>query len=236
MPIRERFMRKLGELQAEILKMGTMVDDQLTIALEALDQLDLDKAKEVIAIDLQVNEARFKIEEECFALIVTQQPAASDLRRVVAAMNIIVDLERMGDQAKGIAKVIPYILKYPRQPQPVEMQQMGRMVDNMLTQAMQAYAGENVELARWVIQQDDEVDALYANVFSQVIDFMADTKKTKRVEAAYEILRAARELERFGDLATNIAERTIYQVTGSMEEINLDRDDAAEEPRGDLLS
>ncbi len=232
MPIRERFMRKLGELQADILKMGNMVDDQLTVALEALENLDLEKAQEVILLDKQVNEARFSIEEDCFTLIVTQQPAAGDLRRVVAAMNIIVDLERMGDQAKGIAKVIPYILKYPHHSQPAELQQMGRMVDNMLSQAMQAYARENVDLARAVIKQDDEVDALYARVFSQVMYFMADTKKAKRVEAAYEILRAARELERFGDLATNIAERTIYQVTGSMEEINVDRDDAAEEPRG----
>lgn len=232
MPIRERFMRKLGELQADILKMGNMVDDQLTLALEALENLDLEKAQEVILLDKQVNEARFSIEEDCFTLIVTQQPAAGDLRRVVAAMNIIVDLERMGDQAKGIAKVIPYILKYPHHSQPAELQQMGRMVDNMLSQAMQAYARENVDLAGAVIKQDDEVDALYARVFSQVMYFMADTKKAKRVEAAYEILRAARELERFGDLATNIAERTIYQVTGSMEEINVDRDDAAEEPRG----
>lgn len=231
MPIRERFMRKLGDLQADILKMGTLVDDQLTLVLDALENLDLEKAREVIVLDKQVNEARFSIEEDCFTLIVTQQPAAGDLRRVVAAMNIIVDLERMGDQAKGIAKVIPYILKYPHHPQPGELQQMGRMVDNMLSQAMEAYAYENVGLARAVIQQDDEVDALYANVFTQVMFYMADTKKAKRVEAAYEILRAARELERFGDLATNIAERTIYQVTGSMEEVNVDRDDAAEEPR-----
>jgi phosphate transport system protein len=102
----------------------------------------------------------------------------------------------------------------------------------MLTQAMQAYAHENIDLARLVIQQDDEVDDLYARVFSQVMAYMADTKKPQRVEAAYEILRAARELERFGDLATNIADRTIYQITGSMEEVDVDRDDAAEEPRG----
>lgn len=232
MPIRERFMRKLGELQEAILQMGVLVDEELQLALSALDDLDPVKAEEVLALDQAVNAARFDIEDECFTLIVTQQPAASDLRAVIAAMNIIVDLERMGDQAKGIAKVIPHILKYPKQPQPPELKIMGQMVGVMHRQAMQAYAHENVELARSVTQQDDEVDNLYAQVFGQVIGFMADTKKPNKIEAAYEVLRVARELERFGDLATNIAERTIYLVTGSIEEINIDLDDAAEEPRG----
>ena len=232
MLIRERFMRKLGELQEAILKMGTLVDEELQLALVALDELDIVKAQEVHLLDQEVNKARFEIENACFTLIVTQQPAASDLRKVISAMNIIIDLERMGDQAKGIAKVIPHILKYPAQPQPIELKQMGTMVSVMLRQAMQAYAHENVELARAVTQQDDEVDNLYAQVFGQVMGFMADTKKPKKIEAAYEVLRAARELERFGDLATNIAERTIYLITGSIEEINIDLDDAAEEPRG----
>jgi phosphate transport system protein len=229
-------MRKLAELQEAILKMGVLVEEELQLALVALDELDVVKAREVYALDQEVNKTRFEIEEFCFTLIVTQQPAASDLRRVVSAMNIIVDLERMGDQAKGIAKVIPHILKYPKQPQPPELKQMGHMVTLMLRQAMQAYAHENVDLARAVTEQDDEVDNLYAQVFVQVMGFMADTKKPQKIEAAYEVLRAARELERFGDLATNIAERTIYLVTGSLEEVNVDFDDAEEEPRGGLAT
>ncbi len=228
MLIRERFMRKLAELQEAILKMGVLVDEELQLALVALDELDPVKAQEVQALDQAVNAARFQIEDDCFTLIVTQQPAASDLRRVVSAMNIVVDLERMGDQAKGIAKVIPHILQYPKQPQPPELKLMGQIVGVMLRQTMQAYAHENIELARAVTQQDDEVDNLYAQVFGQVMGFMADTKKPQKIEAAYEVLRAARELERFGDLATNIAERTIYQVTGSIEDTNIDLDDAAE--------
>ena len=228
MLIRERFMRKLSELQEAILMMGVLVDEELQLALVALDELDPVKAQEVQALDQAVNAARFQIEDDCFTLIVTQQPAASDLRRVVSAMNIVVDLERMGDQAKGIAKVIPHILQYPKQPQPPELKLMGQIVGVMLRQTMQAYAHENIELARTVTQQDDEVDNLYAQVFGQVMGFMADTKKPQKIEAAYEVLRAARELERFGDLATNIAERTIYQVTGSIEDTNIDLDDAAE--------
>ena len=228
MLIRERFMRKLAELQEAILKMGVLVDEEMQLALVALDELDPVKAQEVQALDQAVNAARFQIEDDCFTLIVTQQPAASDLRRVVSAMNIVVDLERMGDQAKGIAKVIPHILQYPKQPQPPELKLMGQIVGVMLRQTMQAYAHENIELARAVTQQDDEVDNLYAQVFGQVMGFMADTKKPQKIEAAYEVLRAARELERFGDLATNIAERTIYQVTGSIEDTNIDLDDAAE--------
>ncbi|MCP4166794.1 MAG: phosphate signaling complex protein PhoU [Chloroflexi bacterium] len=233
MPIRERFIQKLDELRNDILKMGVLVEGELKLAMEALATLNLEKASEVHLLDQRVNEVRFDIESKCFSLIVLQQPAASDLRRVISAMNIIIDLERMGDQAKGIAKVIPHMHKYPNQHQPAELRQMGDTVLVMMRQAMQAFAHENVALSKGVSELDDEVDALYAKVFHQVMSYMAETKEEDRVEAAYEVLRAARELERFGDLATNIAERTIYMVTGSMEEINVDIDDAAEEPRGD---
>ena len=113
MPMRERFERKLNELQDEILKMGSMVDEELKLALRALENVDSDMARRVHEADKAVNALRFDIEEQCFTLIVTQQPAARDLRAIVAVMNMIVDLERMGDQAKGIAKVIPHIASYP---------------------------------------------------------------------------------------------------------------------------
>ena len=222
MPPRAYFDRMLGELRDDIISMGSRVEAELILALEALDKLSLDGAEQVRAADQLVNKARFDIEEKCFTLIVTQQPAARDLRTVVTAMNIIVDLERMGDQAKGIAKVIPHILKNPDQAQPRALHEMGTMVGKMLNQVMIAYAHGNVDMARLVARQDDEVDALYARVFTEIMDEMAETDKTDNVEAAYEMLRAARELERFGDLATNIAERTIYLVTGSLEEVNVE--------------
>jgi phosphate transport system protein len=219
--MREHFERKLRELQDEILKMGSMVEEELSLALKALDKLDSDLSRQVFEADTTVNNTRFMIEEQCFTLIVTQQPTARDLRAIVAVMNMIVDLERMGDQAKGIAKVIPHLIQHPHQPIPPELKQMGDMVNTMLREVMTAYAHNNLELAQFVANQDDEVDRLFAHVFHQIMEQMAQTKSAVKIEVEYEILRVARELERFGDLATNIAERVIYRVTGNLHETNV---------------
>jgi phosphate transport system protein len=225
MTTRAYFDRMLDELRDNILLMGSRVSEELKLAVRAYAELDLDLAADVFEADKAVNQARFDIEEECFTLIVTQQPAARDLRAIVTAMNVIVDLERMGDQAKGIAKIIPHLLKNPQQERPQELMDMAGEVGGMLDQSMVAYANGNVDLARVVAQQDDKVDALYARVFTKIMDQMAATGNPDKVEAAYELLRVARELERFGDLATNIAERTIYLVTGNFDEVNLDHDE-----------
>ena len=158
--VRAHFDRKLNDLSDHILLMGSRVEEEMKLALEALATLNLDKANEVYAADRTVNRMRFEIEEQCFSLIVTQQPAARDLRTIMTAMNIIVDLERMGDQAKGIAKVIPHLIKQPLIERPPELKQMGDMVSRMLNQVLLAYARANVDLARMIAHQDDEVDML----------------------------------------------------------------------------
>jgi phosphate transport system protein len=228
MIIRQRFERQLNELREDVLKMGSMVEDELHTAMAALETLDTAQAKQVFVADNNVNAIRFDIEEKCFALIVTQQPAARDLRAIVTVMNIIVDLERMGDQAKGIAKVVPHMVQSPDIPKPPELRQMGELVGRMLNQTMTAYARDNTDLALEVAKQDDLVDALYSRVFAQIMAHMAEVKTTEKIEATYEALRAARELERFGDLATNIAERVVYMVTGRFQEMNVDHNDRAE--------
>lgn len=220
MIVRAHFERKLNELRDEILYMGGLVEAELMLALDAFRTLDAEKAKQVSAADRVVNKTRFDIEEKCFSLIVTQQPAARDLRTITTAMNIIIDLERMGDQAKGVAKVVPRLLRMPTQEQPPELWQMGEMVGKMLSQVMLAFANGNIDLARIIAKQDDEVDALYARVFTRLMADMAAAGSPDQVEAAYEVLRVARELERFGDLVTNVGERIIYLVTGSLDEMN----------------
>lgn len=220
--VRAHFDRKLNDLRDAILLMGSRVEEEMKLALEALASLNLDKANEVYAADRAVNRLRFEIEEQCFSLIVTQQPAARDLRTIMTAMNVIVDLERMGDQAKGIAKVIPHLIKQPLVERPPELKQMGDLVSRMLNQVLLAYARTNVDLARLIAHQDDEVDTLYAQVFGKIMVQMAQTNNPGQIEASYELLRVARELERFGDLVTNVAERIIYQETGTLEEINVD--------------
>lgn len=222
MTVRAHFDRKLSELRDDILLMGSLVEQELILALDAYRTLDTAKAKEVAAADRVVNRTRFEIEEKCFSLIVTQQPAARDLRTITTAMNLIIDLERMGDQAKGIAKIVPRILETSTEERPPELMLMGDMVGRMLNQVMLAFSHNNVDLARIIARQDDEVDALYARVFTRIMQQMAAAGSPEKAEIAYELLRVGRELERFGDLVTNVGERIIYLETGSLEEINVE--------------
>jgi len=222
MTLRTHFERKLQELREEILHMGHLVGEELRLALAAFAALDAEKGRAVAVADREVNKARFAIEEKCFSLIVTQQPAARDLRAIITAMNIIVDLERMGDQAKGIAKTIPRLGEIPPQAPLAELQQMGDLVGKMLNQVLIAYAHTNTDLARIIARQDDEVDAIYTQVFTRIMEQMTSAGSSEKAESAYELLRVARELERFGDLVTNVGERIIYQETGALDEINVD--------------
>ena len=219
MSIRHHFDQQLDALRDQILLMGSRVQDELVLALDALTTLDPEKAKAVAAADQVVNEMRFSVEEG-FTLIATQQPAARDLRTIIAAMNVIVDLERMGDQAKGIAKVVPVLRKNPGQEMPGELRQMGSLVQQMLDDAMRAYASSDADLARDVAGRDHVVDALYGKVFTKILQQMAVAATAERAEPIYDTLRVARELERFGDLATNVAERIIYLVTGAHVDMN----------------
>ncbi len=225
MTIRAHFDQQLTELSNNILLMGSRVQEELRLVLDAYNKLDVEKATEVFALDREVNKARFEIEERCFSLIVTQQPAARDLRTIMTAMSIIVDLERMGDQAKGIAKVIPHLRKQLDDTRSLELRQMGELAIRMVDQVMLAYAHNNTDLARIVANMDEEMDTLYARFFGKIMVKMADAVHAEQAETTYELLRVARELERFGDLATNVAERIIYQVTGSYQEINVDRNE-----------
>lgn len=217
--MREKFQQQLNALRDDILVMGSMVEEELKLALQALENLDAALMKEVYAIDKKVNRTRLDIEERCFTIISTQQPTASDLRAIIAVMNMIVDLERMGDQAKGVVKVLPTITQYLSQPLPAELGQMGSMVDKMLHDSMAAYVQEDLDLAEEVVNQDRSVDALFAQLYQAIMKQMAATDNANKVEAWYDVLRVARELERFGDLATNVAERVIYRKTGKIQEV-----------------
>lgn len=213
---REYFDAILDELRDEIITMGSYVGEELRYALAALQELDEAQAAHVSTLDRQVNQIRFKIEERCFMIVATQHPAAGDLRLIFAAANMIVDLERMGDQAKGVAKLIPDLRTQPSLIHPVELRQMGLVAGEMLTDALRAFAEADTDLAKAVAQRDTEVDALYANVFTQIMYMLAQTSDEARVRVVYELLRVARELERFADLVENFAERSIYLYTGEM--------------------
>jgi phosphate transport system protein len=210
----------LNQLRATILTMSEMVDKEMTLAMKALQKKDIELAQEVFAMDDQINAMRYQNERTALLLISTQQPMARDARFILASLFMNVILERMGDKAKSIAKAIPYILQRPNLTIPPELQQMADMGQQMLRDAMQAYAIEDVELALKVANVDDEVDQLYGETFFSVLARLTKTKKPDKVEAIYELIRIARDLERFGDYATDLAERVDFMITGQLADLN----------------
>lgn len=223
---REHFDRELQRLSDSIMLMASRVEEELSIVLAAYERLDPTLATVVTDLDRQVNKMRFEIEEQCIVLIAKQQPTARDLRLIIASLNMIVDLERMGDQTKGVAKALKRLHERPIEKLPSEIGEMGHMVLNMLRQIKEAYANRDIHLAQEVAKQDDEVDKLYARTFTQIMFRLSGSASVEQTEDLYEVLRIAREFERFGDLITNVAERLIFLVTGSMEEVNVEPDEA----------
>jgi phosphate transport system protein len=219
---REHFDRELQQLSDAILLMASRVEEELSIVLAAYERLEPTLASVVSDLDRQVNKMRFEIEEQCLLLIARQQPTASDLRLIIASLNMIVDLERMGDLAKGVAKALKRLHNKPLEKLPSEIADMGHLVLTMLRRIKDAYANRDVALAQQVARQDDEVDKLYARAFTQLMFRLSSSNSLEQTQDDYEVLRIAREFERFGDLITNVAERLVFIVTGSMEETNLE--------------
>ncbi len=219
---RTSFDQRLNQLRSTILSMSDLVTQEMTMAMEALAKKDIALAQEVFAMDDQINALRYQNERTALLLISTQQPMARDARFILASLFMNVILERMGDKAKSIAKAIPHILQRPNLTIPAELSQMADMGQKMLRDAMQAYATEDVALALKVANTDDEVDQLYGETFFLVLARLAKTKKPDKVEAIYELMRIARDLERFGDYATDLAERVDFMITGQLAEMNVD--------------
>ncbi|HLF00892.1 MAG TPA: phosphate signaling complex protein PhoU [Anaerolineales bacterium] len=211
--------REFGQIQDNILRMGSLVDTAIHSSIRCLKNQDAELAKQIIGDDQAINDLRFAIEEECLTLIATQQPMASDLRAVIAAMNIVNDMERMGDHATGIAKTV---LRMGDEPLPKSLVDFPRMADlarAMLKQSLDAYLARDADLARKVAERDDEIDHLYNQIFRELLSFMVEDPKTTAY-GTY-LLWVAHNLERIGDRVTNIAERVIYMTTGMMKELNV---------------
>lgn len=210
--------RELREIQDEMLRLANMVDEAVERAVDALETKDEVLAGQIAADDANVNALRFKIEESCLALIATQQPAAGDLRAIVAAMNIVSDLERMGDHAAGVARTVsgaggPLSL----QPPP-GFPRMADVTRRMLRRVMQAYVERDADEAHKVAEEDDRIDELYLQVFGELLSLMIDDPE--KTSQALKLLFAAHNLERIADRVTNIAERVIFTASGQMEELN----------------
>ena len=217
MEIRGSFHKKLREIQDDILIMGSMVSKATMLAIQALQNRDLTLAKQIIADDEKINHKRFDIEEKCIQLIATQQPMASDLRIIVSALNIITELERIGDYAEGNAKIAIMIGDEPPLKPLIDIPRMAEKTVDMLNRSLTAFIDHDAEAAR-KISAEDFIDNLYDQVFRELLTFMAQDPKT--ITRATRLIWVTHNLERSADRVTNICERIVFLVTGKMQEIN----------------
>jgi phosphate transport system protein len=220
MTIRSAFDQELSELRDNVLRMGSMVDSATGRSIQALKEGDTSLAQRIIADDEEVNKLRFKIEEDCLGLIARQQPAARDLRFIVAAMNIVLDLERMGDHAAGIATIVLRMGGQPPLKPLIDLPRMAQISQEMLRASLEAFMSDNPEAAIQITERDNEVDELYNQIFRELLTFMIEDPRT--VTRAMYLLFCAHNLERTADRVTNICERVRFVATGRMEEIPSD--------------
>jgi len=221
MEIRTVFHKRLREIQDDILAMGSMVEKATSRSIEALKNRDLEAARQIIADDQKINRKRFEIEEKCVQLIATQQPMASDLRAIICVLNIITEIERIGDHAEGIAKIVIMIGDEPPLKPLIDIPRMAEKVNDMLHRSLDALINHDADAAKQIVTEDDEVDNLYNQVFRELLTFMIEDPKT--VTRATRLIWVAHNLERSADRVTNICERVVYLVTGKMEEIGASR-------------
>lgn len=217
--LRTAYDREFAVIHDDLLRMGEKVDQAIARSLECLQKRDQSLAQQVIDEDELVNELRFKIEEACLALIATQQPTASDLRAVVAAISIVIDLERMADHASGIAKTVIRMGDEPLLKPLIDIPKMVQLARDMLSTCLIAFSEHDAKSARAIASRDDEMDVLYRLVFDELVEIMA--VKPDSVERATYLLWCAHNLERIGDRVTNIAERVVFVSTGDMRELNV---------------
>jgi phosphate transport system protein len=215
------FERLLTEAQQDMLILATMVETAIERSIKALKERDIVLAREIIADDAKINRRRYEIEEKCLEIMATQQPLATDLRTIIAILHIIVDLERMGDHAEGIAKIAIMLADEPPLKPLIDIPRMAEIGVKMLRGSLEAYKDRDTERARLICDDDDLVDALYDQVYRELLVFMINDPKT--IERATHLLWVAHNLERIADRVTNICERVIYMVEGRVEELNVSK-------------
>ena len=209
--MRERFEQQLQLLNQALTKMGSLCEQIITLAAQALTNWDENLAKKVAEVDSEIDKMECSIEGTCLRLLLQQQPVATDLRVISAALKMITDMERIGDQAEDIAEIITF-LKGRAAAESVQIREMARETITMVTGSVDAYVRQDLELAQAVLNHDDIVDAYFDRVKKNLIDMIA--KNPKDGEFALDLLMIAKYFERIGDHATNIAEWVVFSVTG----------------------
>ena len=214
--------RELSELRENILRLSSMIDTAIEKAMIALDTRDVTLAHEVIVTDEAINELRFKIEEDALLILATQQPMAKDLRIVIAGIHCAVELERIGDHAAGVARLVERL----EGEDPIEtlykLPKMAKRARVMVKTSVQAFIEEDADLAHTVMSRDDKIDKQYRKLYRGALAQMQDSEYIRR---ATFLLWIGHNLERIGDRALNLAERVIFMVTGEFVENLDDMDD-----------
>lgn len=218
---REDFDQQLHLLEQDVESLAAFVGKSIHRSVDALKRRDLIASQEVINDDDYIDRRRFEIEDRCVDLIATQQPMARDLRVIIALLHIVVELERMGDYAEGIAKITIAIGDTPPLKPLIDIPRMADKAATMLSDSIDSLLNRDMMKANQVCQSDDEVDALYDQVYRELLLFMIQDPST--IQRATYLLWVAHDLERIADRATNIAERVIFLMTGKLVEVNASR-------------
>lgn len=215
--LRKTFENEIQQVKDDVLLLGSMVEQAILGSVEALKKRDIKASEKIFEEDKEINRKRFEIENKLMVLIATQQPMAHDLRLLASCMEIISELERMGDYAKGIANINIRMGDNALLKPLIDVPRMAQIGVEMLHQALTAFVNEDIEVAKSIPVQDDQVDALYNQVYRELMTFVIQDPKT--IERANWLLWVAHNLERVADRVTNICERTIFIATGEMTEI-----------------
>jgi phosphate transport system protein len=219
--MRESFEEHIKGLNENVIAMSEMVANATSRSVKALGDSDIEDAKRIINDDLLINKKRWQIEEKCINLIALQQPVATDLREIIAVLNIITELERMGDYAEGIAKIVLMLGNEPLIRPLIFTPKMAEKTNSMLRRSMQALVNRDARTAMSICNEDDEVDKLYDEAYHDLL--MRMIKDPTLVSKATPLIWAAHNLERSADRVTNICERIVFLATGSMPQVNVSR-------------
>jgi phosphate transport system protein len=221
--IRKTFEHEIQQVKDEVLLLGSMVEHAIITSVEVLKKRDIKGAEKIIVDDAAINKKRFAIENQLMILIATQQPMAHDLRLLASTMEIISELERMGDYAKGIANINIRMGEETLLKPLIDIPRMAQIGADMLHRSLTAFVKEDVEAAKMIPAEDDDVDALYNQIYHELMLIIIQDPKS--IERANLLLWVAHNLERVADRVTNICERTIFIATGEMAEIKSTHDE-----------
>ncbi|MFN2292689.1 MAG: phosphate signaling complex protein PhoU [Anaerolineae bacterium] len=217
---RQNFDRELRRIEDEIMVLASMAEEALTQSVQTLKQRDFQASRRLIAADRVINERRFALEDDVMTLIATQQPMARDMRMLAAVFEITTELERIADYAKGIARINLLIGEQPLVKPLIDLPVMAQKARDMLHDALQAFVQRDAQAARAIARRDDEVDALYNQVYRELLSYIMEDPQV--IEQSNFLLWVAHNLERSADRAVNICERVVFTVTGELSELDSD--------------